>query len=130
MNPYTFPYKPVITGQTNGKVGIKYTYNFFVDDLDNDDLFLRVDWGNGDLSKWYGPYSSGADVNLDYIWSEKGNYVIKAQLKDTNELEGEWGTLKVTIPRYQSFTFHQNDQPFKYISSKIMKIFHFLTIIF
>lgn len=130
INPSTFPYAPIITGNTNGKIGMEYTYNFFVDDLDNDDLFLRVNWGDGNLSKWYGPYSSGTDVKFTHIWNKEGTYQIKAQVKDTNELEGKCGILEVTIPRYHCFSFGLNNHLFEYLPSNLIKIFHFLTIIF
>jgi parallel beta-helix repeat protein len=130
MNPYTYPYPPIITGQTNGKIGIEYVYNFFVDDTDNDELYLRVDWGTGSTSKWYGTYPSGTDVKLNYTWNKKGTYLIKAQVKDINELESQWGSLEIIIPRYN---YHINDlqnQILKNLILKIVDILDFLTINF
>jgi hypothetical protein len=95
------PNAPIITGKTNGKVGVEYQYNFTLSDPDNDAMYLRVDWGNGTSSPWQGPYDSGKTVKLNHIWSQKGTYTIRAQAKDIYGVESDWGTLTVKMPKNQ-----------------------------
>ena len=93
------PDTPMIEGPLNGKIKVEYEYNFSLSDHDNDSVYLRVDWGSGTPSKWYGPFDSGARVNLNHTWNKKGPYTIRAQAKDINDTTSPWATLTVTIPR-------------------------------
>lgn len=93
------PDPPEITGTQQGNTGVEYEYLFSIHDPDNDLMYLRVDWGSGTPGKWHGPFSSGAIVKLNYTWSEKGTYTIRAQTMDIFDKESKWGTLKVTIPK-------------------------------
>ena len=91
------PNKPNIDGPTSGNAGTKYYYNFTINDIDGDPMFLWVDWDDGTQGPYTGPYESGI-VNLGHTWSEKGNYTIKAKAKDVHGDESEWGYLEVTMP--------------------------------
>jgi parallel beta-helix repeat protein len=93
------PNKPVISGPKSGKRGVKYQYNFSLLDPNFDKIYLRVDWGSGIPSKWYGPFDSGTIVKLNHTWRKKGTYSIRAQAHDINGLLSDWGTLRVNIPR-------------------------------
>lgn len=97
------PRAPKINGSTHGKVGVEYEYNFLLSDLDDDLMYLRVDWGNGTSGPWQGLYESDTTVKLNHTWDQKGTYTIRAQAKDIYGAESDWGTLKVTMPKN-----HQN----------------------
>jgi len=92
------PNKPTITGQIQGKPGVKYLYTFVTTDPDDDDVYYYVDWGDGNNSGWKGPYDSGEDASATHSWSSPGTYTIKVKAKDTLDDESEWGTLDVTMP--------------------------------
>ncbi len=96
------PNEPTITGETNGKKGTEYEYTFNSVDPDGDDVYYWIEWGDGQIEKWIGPYASGDDVKVKHTWNEEGTYTIKARAKDTNGLWGEWETLEVTMPRNKS----------------------------
>ena len=93
------PDPPIINGRTSGKIGVEYEYNFSISDLDNNSMYLRVDWGSGIPGKWDGPFPSGSIIKYNYTWKKKGTYTIKAQTKDSNGLQSDWGQLTVTMPR-------------------------------
>jgi len=96
--PNSPPLKPDISGPCSGKPDIEYEYDFILLDPDNDELYLWVDWGDGNNTSWIGPYRSGETVRLGHIWNETGIYKIRAKLKDICG-NGPWGRLKVNIPK-------------------------------
>jgi parallel beta-helix repeat protein len=99
--PYLFP--PSINGPTKGKPDVKYDYNFLSTDPSGDDYYLKIDWGDGTITGWLGPYHSCETVTDSHSWSEKGTYTIKAKVKN-NCMESDWGRLDITIPRYKIIT--------------------------
>jgi len=107
MNPNgwnnTRPNQPVISGPTNGRKGVWYEYNFSISDLDGDLLWIHIDWEHGTPSKWDGPFPSGSIVKYNYSWRKKGNYTIRAQTMDSNDLLSPWGIYEVTISRTRDY---------------------------
>ncbi len=93
------PDKPTIKGPKSGKPGIWYDYTFVSDDINGDDVYYFIEWGDGEVEEWLGPFSSGDEVIVNHSWRKWRRYTIRAKAKDTNDLEGEWVYLKVTIPR-------------------------------
>lgn len=123
------PDPPIITGPIQGNVGVEYGYNFLLSDPNNDSMYLRVDWGNGTAGPWQGLYDSDTNVKLNHTWSEKGNYIIKAQTKDIFDAESEWGTLEVIIPKNkltQSVLFRDLFKWFKIPFLTLKIIFSFI----
>jgi len=97
------PDTPTISGTTNGKPGIEYTYTFNSVDPDGDDLVYCIQWGDETGEICVGPYQSGDDVTATHIYEEKGNYIIRSKTEDTNEAESPWGELEVSMPVNQQF---------------------------
>jgi len=93
------PEKPEIDGSKRGKPFNYYDYTITATDPDGDMVYVRWDWGNGDVYPWEGPFESGVEITESYVWNSKGNYVVKAQVKDEYNAESEWGELEVNIPR-------------------------------
>jgi hypothetical protein len=91
------PSVPTVTGQSDGKVGVSYTYKFNSLDQDGDDVYYYIDWGDQTNDGWIGPYGSGKDIMVSHRWSKRGTYIIKAKAKDIYDIESEWATLEVTI---------------------------------
>jgi hypothetical protein len=86
----TPPDDPLLTGPLNGDAGISYEYNFTATDPDDDNLFYRIDWGDGTISNWIGPYPSDVQVSLSHSWNNSGTYLMKVKAKDTHEAESNW----------------------------------------
>ncbi|MCK5260543.1 MAG: PQQ-binding-like beta-propeller repeat protein [Thermoplasmatales archaeon] len=95
------PDAPDIDGRTNGRVRRSYDYTFMSTDPNGDDVYYYIEWGDGAVEDWLGPYSSGEEITLSHTWNEKGTYTIRARAKDTYNLWGPWGELEVTMPMNQ-----------------------------
>jgi len=93
------PVSPDIEGPLRGKPGVEYNYTFVSTDPNGDNVYYYVEWGDGTNSGWIGPYTSGEVVTMTHTWDKKDTYTIKAKAKDVNDLESDWGTLNVKIPR-------------------------------
>lgn len=97
------PDSPTITGTNSGKPGKNYLYEFSTTDPEGDNLYYYVDWGDGNIIDWFGPYLSGEKASNTHSWKEQGNYTIKVKAKDVYGLETDFATLIVTMPREKIF---------------------------
>ncbi len=93
------PEKPAISGPRTGKPRQEHTYQFTVEDADDDEIFLFVDWDDGSNTSWLGPYKSDEIINLSHSWMTKGTYAIRACCMDEHEENGEWISYPVIMPR-------------------------------
>ena len=99
------PDQPTIQGDTNGKIGETYTYTISGTDPDNDMISYFVDWGDGSNSGWQGPYDSGTSIELSHSWSERGSYMVKAKVRDSEGSESNWATSEVSMPKNKDALF-------------------------
>jgi len=90
------PNAPQISGPTSGTIGEVYSYTFIISDLEGDESYLWVDWGDDTNTGWLGPYNSNENVVLSHSWSENGAYEIKARARDTFDVS-EWNPLTVEM---------------------------------
>jgi len=74
-------------------------YSFKSIDPESEELFYWIEWGDGSVEEWIGPYPSSEKIKINHSWTEGGTYTIKAKAKDINNLEGDLGSFKVIIPR-------------------------------
>jgi subtilisin family serine protease len=100
------PNTPSISGPSPGKVGSAYTYSFVTTDLNGDDVYYYVDWGDGNVEEWIGPSASGETIKYTYVWAEKGTYTVKVKAKDVYGCESDWGILAVEIGKNKFFNFN------------------------
>lgn|GEM_PF-6621769 len=92
------PEAPIINGPISGKTNIAYLWNFTTIDPENDEVFYKIDWGDGTMSDWYGPYSSSQIIQKPHIYSYQSKFTITAKAKDLYGLESDWGPpLQVNI---------------------------------
>ena len=99
------PNSPNIYGSTSGKSGESYSYVFTGSDPDGDTISFYVNWGDGSNSGWLGPYESGESIELSHNWSKQGYYTIKAKVMDEHNVESDWSTLDISMPRVKSFNY-------------------------
>jgi hypothetical protein len=109
--PNQAPNAPTIDGPSNGETGTTYLYIIDANDPDADNLYYYIDWGDGDVEEWIGPYDSGEQTVTMHSWSEQGTYQIKVKVKDIYGAESDWSYLEVTMPVSQ-----------KLASSSILKL--------
>lgn len=92
------PYTP--SGPANGRTGKNYKFTTKAFDPDNDQIYLKFNWGDDTNSEWIGPYASGEEITLSHTWKEKGEYTIKVKAKDIYGYESEWSDPAViSIPK-------------------------------
>lgn len=98
------PIAPDINGPKNGVPGVEYEFKFMSSDPDgNDEIYYYIDWGDGLLEEWIGPYKSGESVEIKHIWENKDNYNIRVKVKDTIGKESNWATFTINIPKTYFF---------------------------
>ncbi|MFO7678266.1 MAG: IPT/TIG domain-containing protein [Thermoplasmatota archaeon] len=100
------PDAPFIQGETNGKIQTLYNYTFSTLDPDNDNVYYFIDWGDGINTGWIGPYASGEQIIQSHMWSQRGDYEIKAMAKDIHGDVSEWGILPVSMPVIHTNMFY------------------------
>jgi len=88
---------PVISGPINGDPGVTYNYSFVTNDPENDNISLEIDWDDGNVEEYDGPYMSGEEVTLSHSWVENGTYNIKARSKDIWDYSDWSDPYEVTI---------------------------------
>ena len=93
------PEIPTIEGLTSGIVGAEYEYFISATDLDEDNIYYYIEWGDGTNSSWLGPYSSGTEITLKHVWDEKADYIIKAIVSDDLGYLSEWTEIEVSMPK-------------------------------
>jgi len=84
------PNTPVISGPAYCTIGGEYIFGLVTTDPDSDDVYYLVDWNDGDISTWLGPYYSGIEGAAHHTYSQKGTFTIHAKAKDSNGAESEW----------------------------------------
>jgi hypothetical protein len=84
------PEKPTIEGTTYGKPESEYSFTFTSTDPENEDIYYYIDWGDGQIEDWLGPYSSGESIEVSHSWDDLGDYNIKARAKDINGARSVW----------------------------------------
>jgi len=92
-----------IYGPNKGINGVNYNFTISATDPENDDVFYMIDWGDGDNTGWIGEFKSGENITVHHIWEKTGTYVIKMKAKDIHDVESEWATLEVSMPKNKPY---------------------------
>jgi uncharacterized repeat protein (TIGR02543 family) len=87
-NPPNKPIKPI--GSVLGEISLEYSYNTTTTDPDDDQVYYQWNWGDGNISKWLGPYGSGEIATASHMWNTLGSYQIKVRAKDSHGLDTSW----------------------------------------
>ena len=84
------PWKPIINGPTQGKLGEEYTFNATASDPDGDKIYYMFDWGDGSYSKILGPFNSNETISITHKWMKRGVYNIRVRVKDIYGSISSW----------------------------------------
>jgi len=98
------PYPPQINGSTEGDIGREADFTFVTTDPGNSDVYYWIDWGDGNIEEWFGPYTSGSIVTSSHAWSTTGSFAITAKAKNTLGSEGGWSdpfTITIVAPQLE-----------------------------
>jgi hypothetical protein len=94
----TPPYPPTIYGNANGKTGSLYHFNISTTDINDDNVYYFVDWGD-EINEQFGPFSPGKEVTISHSWSNQDTYIIKVKAIDSYGAESNWSYQEITIPK-------------------------------
>ena len=73
---------PSTSGPNIGIPGVEYEFSFITNDPEGDNIWIYIDWDDGQIENWIGPYESGEEVVLSHKWDLDDRYEIKAESKD------------------------------------------------
>jgi len=99
------PEIPSIEGSESGKAGNDYDFSFSSIDKENDDIFYCIDWGDESGEICIGPFPSGQEQIVSYIWTEEGEYIIRAKAQNMYGIESDYATFQVSMPKTKEFNF-------------------------
>jgi hypothetical protein len=85
------------SGPSSGSINTVYTFTSSAEDLDDDRVAIRFDWGDGDISDWSSYVPSGETVTMNHSWSSYGNYYVKAQAKDIKNVTSDWSESHIIV---------------------------------
>lgn len=74
-------------GPTSGSTMVDYTFSTMTSDPEDEDIYYMWDWGDGNFSKWLGPYTSGETIETENSWECDGTYMVRVKAKDINDAE-------------------------------------------
>jgi hypothetical protein len=92
------PATPVLTGASSGVINQAYNLSVVTTEPNGQNVYYFINWGDGQVDEWVGPFNSEAIVGITHQWTEKGYYTIKAKAKNIYNVESDWATLTVTMP--------------------------------
>lgn len=96
------PNRPSISGPKQGMDRTWYDYTFSATDPEGDDLYYYIDWGDGFIDEWLGPFSSGEDITINHLFYFKDIYKIRVKVKDIYGTVSDWESFRVGVPEYRS----------------------------
>ena len=68
---------------------IPYKFKFSTNESDGEDVYYWIEWGDGEIEEWLGPYRSGETAQLSHKYTSMGIFIIKVKAKDINDIESE-----------------------------------------
>jgi hypothetical protein len=99
------PEKPTMCdGPSSGRTRKLLKFTFTTTDVEGNDFYFLISWGDGDIEYWDGPYSSGEEVEFGHSWSEGGEYSIKVKAKDQYGAKGAQSSFKLKISKSRSIS--------------------------
>ncbi|KYK32863.1 MAG: hypothetical protein AYK22_01715 [Thermoplasmatales archaeon SG8-52-3] len=71
-----------INGSTYGETYHEIEFSIIIYDSEGDEGWIKIDWGDGNITDWLGPYKSGEQFNISHTWIYEGAYCICGKTKD------------------------------------------------
>jgi|GEM_PF-4282819 len=91
----------IVTGPSWGLIHNNYGFSINATDPHGDSIYCMWDWGDGNVSEWFGPYEYGETVYTSYSWHQPGVFAVKVKVKNVSGLESNWSEphrMEITLP--------------------------------
>jgi len=82
----------VPAGPNEGVCGRSVTFSTSATEPEDEMVYYRFDWGDGNKSDWIGPFEPGTIGNCSYAWMNEGVFQVRAKAKDEVGSESSWTT--------------------------------------
>jgi hypothetical protein len=86
-------------GEISGKAGEEQTFSISATCSGGTDVSYYIDWGDDQITEWFGPHPSDEIVTVNHTWVEQGDYTIQAKAKNTVGIETDWIMFEVSMPK-------------------------------
>ena len=96
------PNLPSISGATNGKIGQLYEYSLNSIDINDDDVFFYINWGDG-IIETTPLVKSGEEIIVEHFWENENTYNISVKAIDIYNAESNWNFLEIKMAKSNSF---------------------------
>ena len=114
--PDTSPSQPnIITGPATAAKGIALNFTAIALDPEGDSLYYQWNWGDGNVSEWFGPCVFGDSIASTHIFAENGTYEITVHAKDVTGMESVWSASREVVIQPQ-FRFYNLKQGYVYLN--------------
>lgn len=115
------PSKPDLSGPSQGRIGVTYTFHASSVDPEGNDLYYLFDWGDGTTSGWIGPFSSGQTASQSHTWVSRGSFSVKVKARDAEGLESVWSeSLPVSMPLLRRSLFEERPLMVQWLSERFI----------
>lgn len=91
------PTAPIMQGKIIAKTGEAYELTISSTDLDGHKLFYYINWGDGEIDYWLGPFNTSEIIIIEHFFKEGGSLTITARAKDILEEKGIDSIYKVFV---------------------------------
>lgn len=81
------PNTPTFSGPHNAAPYFDIAFTADATDPDGDQVYFKIDWGDGNMTDWLGPVNSTEHIVTHYGWYYTGNFTILIKVKDSQGLE-------------------------------------------
>jgi len=81
---------PAPTGSANWYPDKQYTCTVVATDPNDDNVAVRVDWGDSTIGEWTDWAQSGGEMTATHVWTDTGTYQVIAQARDRKLAESDW----------------------------------------
>jgi hypothetical protein len=93
-NPPSQNQPPLAPSQPIGpgfiEIGTTYTYSCHAIDPDGDQVRIRFDWGDGNMSNWSSFTGSNESVSAPHVWASSSSFTVRAIAQDTGGANSSW----------------------------------------
>lgn len=69
---------------------ISLNFSTVTTDYEGDQIYYKWDWGDGNMSAWFGPFPSNESMIANHSWESNGTYDVRVKAKDVSNAQSNW----------------------------------------